>query len=54
MTPDPLDDRYRLTVGDGFRVGFGIFLFQVVAVAAVIAAVAVMGGITLLPGPMGR
>jgi hypothetical protein len=32
-----------LTVGDGFRVGFGMFLFQIVALAIIIIILGFLG-----------
>ena len=35
----------RITVADGFRIGFGIFLFQLLAFAVLVFVVVSMGGL---------
>ena len=43
--------RHPLTIGDGFRIGFGIFLFQLVLIGLVVGVLTVFGiGLSALFG----
>ena len=35
--------RHPLTIGDGFRIGFGIFIFQLVVIGLVVAFCLALG-----------